>query len=63
VRQSIEKYYVEPREVFTEPLSLGAVCVLREARPPHKPGIERPNMVDATLHCPVMPIGRSWCGA
>ncbi len=49
VRSCLEKYYVEPREVFTEPLSLGAVYVLREARPPHKPGIERPNVVDAAL--------------
>lgn len=49
VRQSLEKFYVEPREVFTEPLALGAVYALREARPPHKPGIERPNVVDAAL--------------
>lgn len=49
VRSCLEKYYVEPREVFTEPLPLGAVYALREARPPHKPGIERPNVVDAAL--------------
>lgn len=49
VRKSLEKYYVEPREVFTEPLPLGAVYALREARPPHKAGIERPNVVDAAL--------------
>jgi hypothetical protein len=49
VRQSLEKFYVEPSEVFTEPLPLGAVYALREARPPHKPGIERPNVVDAAL--------------
>ncbi len=49
VRNCLEKYYVEPREVFTEPLPLGAVYALREARPPHKPGIERPNVVDAAL--------------
>jgi hypothetical protein len=49
VRASLEKFYVEPSEVFTEPLPLGAVYVLREARPPHKPGIERPNVVDAAL--------------
>ncbi|HTC04061.1 MAG TPA: hypothetical protein VK749_11715, partial [Xanthobacteraceae bacterium] len=46
VRQSLEKFYVEPSEVFTEPLALGAVYALREARPPHAPGIERPNVVD-----------------
>lgn len=49
VRQNLEKFYVEPSEVFTEPLPLGAVYALREARPPHKPGIERPNVVDAAL--------------
>jgi hypothetical protein len=49
VRQSLEKFYVEPSEVFTEPLALGAVYALREARPPHAPGIERPNVVDAAL--------------
>ena len=49
VRASLEKFYVEPGEVFTEPLPLGAVYALREARPPHQPGIERPNVVDAAL--------------
>jgi hypothetical protein len=49
VRASLEKFYVEPSEVFTEPLALGAVYALREARPPHEPGIERPNVVDAAL--------------
>ncbi|MGC1778962.1 MAG: AAA family ATPase [Xanthobacteraceae bacterium] len=49
VRASVEKFYVEPREAFTEPLPLGAVYALREARPPHAPGIERPNVVDAAL--------------
>jgi hypothetical protein len=49
VRQSLEKFYVAPSEVFTEPLALGAVYALREARPPHAPGIERPNVVDAAL--------------
>jgi hypothetical protein len=49
VRASLEKFYVEPSEVFTEPLALGAVYALREARPPHAPGIERPNVVDAAL--------------
>jgi hypothetical protein len=49
VRASLEKFYVEPSEVFTEPLPLGAAYALREARPPHKPGIDRPNVVDAAL--------------
>ena len=49
VRKSLEKFYVEPGEVFTDPLALGAVYALREARPPHAPGIEKPNVVDAAL--------------
>jgi hypothetical protein len=49
VRAKLEKFYVEPGEVFTEPLALGAVYALREARPPNAPGIERPNVVDAAL--------------
>jgi hypothetical protein len=49
VRASLEKFYVEPNEVFTEPLALGAVYALREPRPPHAAGIERPNVVDAAL--------------
>jgi hypothetical protein len=49
VRASLEKFYVEPGEVFSEALALGAVYVLREARPPNKPGIEPPNVVDAAL--------------
>jgi len=49
VRKTIEKFYVEPSEVFTEPLALGAVYALREARPPYAPGIEKPNVVDAAL--------------
>ncbi len=39
VRKSLEKFYVEPSDVFTEPLALGAVYALREARPPHQAGI------------------------
>jgi hypothetical protein len=30
-------------------LRCGPVYALREARPPHLPGIERPNIVDAAL--------------
>src|SRR5580700_10410612 len=32
VRKSLEKFYVEPREAFSEPLALAAVYALREAR-------------------------------
>src|SRR5262249_34483806 len=49
VRQSLEKFYVEPNEVFTEPLALSAVYALREAQPPHAAGIDRPNVVGAAL--------------
>jgi hypothetical protein len=49
VRPQLQKYYVEPKHALTEPLPLGAVYVLREARLPHTPGIERPNIVDAAL--------------
>ncbi len=49
VRDSLEKFYVEPEEALSEPLPLGAVYALREARPPHVSGLERPNVVDAAL--------------
>jgi len=49
VRSRLEKFYVEPAEAHAEPLPLGAVYSLREARPPYAAGIERPNIVDATL--------------
>jgi energy-coupling factor transporter ATP-binding protein EcfA2 len=49
VRPKIEKYYVEPRAATEAALPLAAVYVLREARPPHAPGIARPNIVDAGL--------------
>ncbi len=49
VRNRLEKFYVEPVEAFSEPLPLGAVYALRETRPPHASGIERPNVVDAAL--------------
>jgi len=49
VRDRIEKFFVEPAAVYSEPLPMGTVYALREARPPHKAGIERPNVVDAAL--------------
>ena len=49
VRNRLEKFYVEPSDTSVSPLPLGAVYALREARPPHQPGIERPNVVDAAL--------------
>jgi HPr Serine kinase C-terminal domain len=47
VRGCLEKFYVKPGEAYTDTLPLGTVYVLREAQPPHMPGIERPNVVDA----------------
>jgi hypothetical protein len=49
VRNQLEKFYVQPGSAFGEALPLGAIYALREARPPHRPGIVRPNVVDATL--------------
>jgi len=49
VRRKLEKFFVEPRAVSMEPLPLGAVYFLREARPPHSAGISQPNVVDAAL--------------
>ncbi len=49
VRGEIEKYYVEPASSVLKPLPLGAVYLLREARPPHSAGIQRPNAVDAIM--------------
>lgn len=49
VRSKLEKFYVEPHDSFAQPLPLGAVYALRETRPPHRDGIERPNVVDAAL--------------
>lgn len=49
VRNRLEKFYVEPGAAFSEALPLGAIYALREARPPHATGIERPNVVDAAL--------------
>ena len=49
VRRPLQKYYVEPTNSASNALPIGAVYALREARPPHMPGIERPNAVDAAL--------------
>lgn len=49
LRDKIQKYLVAPAAQVPGPLPLGAIYVLREARAPHRPGIERPNAVDAAL--------------
>jgi len=47
VRQRIEKFYVRPDSSVSGAIPIGAIYALREARPPHSPGIEHPNVVDA----------------
>jgi hypothetical protein len=50
VRRKLEKFYVAPpSDALTGSAPLGAVYVLREARPPLAPGIDKPNVVDASL--------------
>jgi hypothetical protein len=50
VRRRIEKYYVEPDETSGgDALPIGAIYVLRDARPLRAPGIEQPNVVDIAL--------------
>jgi predicted kinase len=49
VRESLEKFYVEPAQAFSEPLVVGAVYALLEARAPRPPNIDKANVVDATL--------------
>jgi hypothetical protein len=49
VRPRLEKFFIDPHDVSTEALPLGAAYFLREARPPHAAGITQPNVVDATL--------------
>jgi hypothetical protein len=47
VRQRVEKFYVEPRAASMAAAPIGAIYILRDARPPHAEGIDRPNTVDA----------------
>jgi hypothetical protein len=49
VRRALEKYYVDAGFHSIDPLPLGAVYILREARPHLRPGIEQPNVVDIAL--------------
>jgi hypothetical protein len=46
VRGRLRKFYVEPRVATAAPLTPAAIYMLREARPPHPPGIVRPSLVD-----------------
>ena len=47
VRDGLSKHYVTPRSSIGETLPIGAVYVLREARPPRQSGIARLNIADA----------------
>lgn len=49
LREGIGKFCVEAERVSRRELPVGAIYALREARAPHKPGIETPNIVDAAL--------------
>ena len=49
VRNRFEKFYVAPEQAVTAPVPIGALYVLHEARGPDRPGIEKPNLVDAAL--------------
>jgi len=52
VRGRLAKFYMERMvspAADAHPLPTGPVYALREARGPDKPGIERPNVVDAAL--------------
>ena len=43
VRESFEKYFIDPSDARGQPSPLAAIYVLREARPPFKAGIETPG--------------------
>lgn len=47
VRNTFEKYYIEPTAIRAAPTPLAAIYVLREARPPLKEGIEKAALPDA----------------
>lgn len=48
VRGRLSKFYVQPPQgTVSAPMPMGPAYVLREARAPNGPGIERPNIVDA----------------
>lgn len=49
VRTALAKFHVAPSRLAAVPLPIGAIYHLREARPPHVPGIRRPNIIDAGL--------------
>lgn len=48
MRNRLLKFYVDPAAASEKPVPIGAVYALTEIRHPEEPGIERPNIVDAT---------------
>ncbi|WP_066584576.1 HPr kinase/phosphorylase [Sphingomonas pruni] len=48
MRNRLLKFYVDPAASSERPVPIGAVYALTEIRHPDEPGIERPNIVDAT---------------
>lgn len=48
MRNRLQKFYVEPVAASQAAMPVGAVYILAEARYPEEPGIETPNVVDAT---------------
>ncbi|HEY1751138.1 MAG TPA: hypothetical protein VGG29_07735 [Caulobacteraceae bacterium] len=49
VRPALQKHHMATPLAAAGPWPLAAIYALREARPPHRPGIERPNVVDAAV--------------
>lgn len=49
VRGQLLKFHVGAPAASVAPLPLGPAYALRDARPPRKPGIQRPNVVDGAL--------------
>jgi hypothetical protein len=51
VRGRLEKFYVQPAQMTAAeaPSPVGPIYALREARAPLRPGVTRPNVVDAAL--------------
>lgn len=48
MRNRLRKFYVDPATASDAPVPIGAVYALVEIRGPEEPGIQQPNVVDAT---------------
>jgi|GEM_PF-5051994 len=47
VRRKINKYYVSPENVVSDPVPLGPIYILRETKPPFTSGIAALNLTEA----------------